>query len=150
MTKNNYLIRPMQAADLSAVLLIEQEQNFPWALGMLQDCLAAHYECWVLVVKQEIIGFIILACAMQQADILNVAIKAKYHRQGYGQLLLQHVIELAQQQQVKQLFLEVRVSNLAAIRLYEKLHFIQVGNRARYYPAEQGAKEDGIVMRLDF
>jgi len=149
MTKNNYTIRPMQAADLSAVLLIEQQEDFPWTLKMLEDCLAADYNCWVLALPQGIIGFAILASAMQQTDILNIVVDTQHRRQGYGKLLLQHMISNAKQQKIEQLFLEVRASNMAAISLYEKLHFTSVGKRSRYYPAKQNNMEDGIVMLLN-
>lgn len=148
MIKNNYQLRPMKTADLSAVLLIEQEQAFPWTAGMLHDCLRADYECTVIEAAQEIIGFSILAVATEQAELLNIVIKNKYQRQGLGQILLQHMIEQAKNNNAVKLFLEVRTSNLPALSLYKKLNFQQINMRKNYYPTTNG-REDAYVLMLD-
>ncbi len=137
----------MQAADLSAVLLIEQEQLFPWTAQMLQDCLQANYLCLVLEVKQEIIGFTIMMLAGRQADLLNIAIKTAYHRQGYGRILLTHVLTTAREKCFTHIYLEVRISNQAAIDLYQQAGFKEIASRKNYYPALNG-KEDAVIMSL--
>lgn len=147
MIKNNYHIRAMQAADLSAVLLIEQAQAFPWTLGMLSDCLAANYECWVIEIAQEIIGFAILAVGAGQAELLNIAIENNYQGQGLGQRLLIHLIELAKNNKAVEIILEVRASNLPALNLYKKLKFQQIGIRKNYY-SSLTEREDAYVMAL--
>ena len=147
MIKNNYHIRPMQAADLSAVLLIEQEQAFPWTEGMLRDCLQANYECWVLTLEQTIIGFGIFTMQAEHIELLNIAIKKRYQGQGYGKKILGFLIELAKNKPATEMFLEVRASNVPALTLYKKLNFQQIAVRKDYYPVING-REDALVLLL--
>jgi ribosomal-protein-alanine N-acetyltransferase len=62
--------------------------------------------------------------------------------------MLQHLIDISRSAGAHDLFLEVRPSNLAAVRLYQALGLVQVGIRRGYYQAENG-REDAVVMRLD-
>jgi len=144
----NNLLRPMQTADLSAVLLIEREQAFPWSEQMFHECLQVGYECWVIEVDQAIIGFGILAIAAGQAELLTIAVRQTNQRQGYARLLLQHLLALAVQKGAVKIFLEVRVSNQAAINLYQQFAFKPIATRENYYQAPFNKREDAIVMML--
>ena len=66
---------------------------------------------------------------------------------GFGRRLLEHLMERAAAGGVNEAFLEVRPSNLAAIRLYQRLGFEQIGIRRGYYQAPDG-REDAIVLKL--
>jgi ribosomal-protein-alanine N-acetyltransferase len=61
--------------------------------------------------------------------------------------MLEHLMERAAAGGVNEAFLEVRPSNLAAIRLYQRLGFEQIGIRRGYYQAPDG-REDAIVLKL--
>ena len=61
--------------------------------------------------------------------------------------MLQHFICIARDQRARSMFLDVRESNRAAARLYERIGFRQIGKRRDYYPA-MGGREDSIVMEL--
>ncbi len=69
-------------------------------------------------------------------------------RVGYGSILLEHAVCHAALHGCTSMFLEVRPSNPAAIRLYERRGFTVAGERRNYYRAEKG-RESAIVMRLD-
>lgn len=144
----NFIIRPIKTADLSAILAIEQEQAYPWTLGILQDCLAAGYENWLLEVNSEVVGFGLLRTMGREAEILNLVTKTTHQRQGYARVLLKHLISIAQQKGASQIFLEVRVSNIAAINLYQQLAFKMISQRKDYYPAVNG-REDALILLLD-
>ena len=62
--------------------------------------------------------------------------------------LLEHLLERAGGAGVAEAFLEVRPSNLAAIRLYQRLGFEQIGIRRGYYQAPDG-REDAIVLKRE-
>ena len=80
---------------------------------------------------------------MEEADITNVAVKENARRKGVAGLLLQEAKQIALKEGVMAFTLEVRVSNQAAIRLYEKHGFHSVGRRPGFY---EDPKEDALIM----
>jgi len=140
------IARPMQQEDLTQVLEIEQSvYNFPWSLGIMQDCLKMDYQCVVVECNTNVIAYVIISAAMDEAHILNLCVAKEYQGQGVGKFLLQHIYDLLALNKIKNIFLEVRPSNFAAIALYLGSGFHQVGERKDYYPALNG-REDALVM----
>jgi [ribosomal protein S18]-alanine N-acetyltransferase len=80
---------------------------------------------------------------LDQAHIVAIAVREKYLRQGLGELLLIDALQVALENQMDSITLEVRRSNLGAQALYEKYRFLKVGVRARYYSDNH---EDAIIM----
>ena len=76
--------------------------------------------------------------------MMNVAVHPEYRRQGIGEALVMALIRQLQQTGSRNLSLEVRTSNVSARNLYEKLGFIQVGKRPRYY---RNPREDAYIVR---
>lgn len=139
------MFRSMQDEDIPAILAIENEQAFPWSEAMMRDCLAAPYKNIVLEQAGKLVGFAILSIAVDEAEILNIAIAKGCQRQGLGRRLLQHLIEIAQQQGVRKVFLEVRTSNIPALKLYLQQGFKEIGIRKDYYANLMG-REDAIIL----
>ena len=143
-------IRPMQQADLTQVMSIEEAvYPFPWTLGIFQDCLRVGYCCWVMVLDEEVIGYGVLSVVIDESHILNLCIHPRLQGQGFGRKLLLRLLKLARQHGAESVFLEVRVGNRAALRLYESLGFTEVGRRRDYYPASEDTREDALVMSLE-
>lgn len=141
-------LRPMTEADLPAVMNIETAiYAFPWTPGNFRDSLASGYGCWICLREDELIGYAVLMHAAGEAHLLNLSIAADWQRQGCGSRLLQRVCELARAQGARLLFLEVRPSNAAALRLYERHGFQRTGLRRDYYPAHAG-REDALIFSL--
>jgi ribosomal-protein-alanine N-acetyltransferase len=146
--KPKFELLPMSAADFPAVMAIETRiYAFPWTQGNFRDSLAAGYNCWVYLRDGELIGYAVLMHASDQAHLLNLSIAANCQRQGCGGLLLQGVCALARGNGARLLFLEVRPSNAAALRLYERHGFQRIGLRRDYYPAPAG-REDALIFSL--
>ena len=82
----------------------------------------------------------------QKTHLLNIAIDPAYHQKGLGDKLLKHVILQNKAVGVKVITLEVRVSNLIAINLYEKNGFYRDAIRQNYYSGPE--KEDALLMSL--
>ena len=142
-------MRPMQVTDLDAVVQIENESHIhPWSKSVFRDCLRVSYICDLLEEGQEILVYGVMSVAVGEAHIFNVCVNQKYRRQGYGQKMMDHLLEKAKHKHATVAFLEVRPSNLSAIALYEKLGFKTTGRRKDYYPTENG-REDAIVMSLE-
>ncbi len=142
----NYLLRTMQTADLPQIVAIEQEQAFPWTETQLRECLDAGDECLVVEGEQGIAGFSILRVAGEESEILNIAVKSSSRRKGYGKKLLESILAIAKSRGAKVVFLEVRVSNWPARKLYTSHGFQQVGMRKDYYRVQEGS-EDAIILR---
>ena len=141
-------LRPMAEADLPAVMAIETGiYLFPWTQGNFRDSLAAGYSCWITARDGESIGYAVLMHASDETHLLNLSIAASCQGHGHGSMLLRQVCELAREQGARMLFLEVRPSNVGALRLYRRLGFRQVGLRREYYPAQAG-REDALILSL--
>jgi [ribosomal protein S18]-alanine N-acetyltransferase len=141
-------IRPMMDADLPDVAAIERKSYaFPWSENIFRDCLRVGYTCRALDMAGQIIGYGVMSLGAGEAHILNVCVRDEFRTVGFGRRLLEHLLERATAAGVTEAFLEVRPSNLAAIRLYQRLGFEQIGIRRGYYQAPDG-REDAIVLKL--
>ncbi len=139
-------LRIMAADDLPEVLEIEQRAyEFPWTEGIFKDCLRVGYPAWVYGEGGRIQGYGILSVAAGEGHILNLCVAPERQRRGVGKRLLRALLLTAELLEVDTLFLEVRVSNRAALALYRKFGFNEIGIRRNYYPAAKG-REDAMVL----
>lgn len=142
-------LRPLRENDLPAVMAIEKQvYHFPWSQQIFSDCLLMGYSSWALIYNEELIGYAILSVAVGEAHILNISIQLEKQSQGYGRFFLKKLFVITKEKQAEHVFLEVRPSNKAAVVLYEKLGFKQVGLRKGYYPSDKG-REDARVYSYD-
>lgn len=140
-----YQIRVMQAHDVESVFKIEQQvQSHPWSLNQFKDA-QQNYACHVLEYRQKIIGFCIFQKVLDEASLLLMAVAPEFQGQGLGFKLLDFALNALDNQPV-QIFLEVRESNIPAIKLYEKLGFHQIDIRKNYYPHHEKGHENAIIM----
>jgi len=139
----------MTKADLTAVVDNElHAYAFPWTRGIFEDCLRGEQDCRVACLGNEIIGHGIVSFGAGESHLLNVCIRRESQGSGYGRELVLHMIGRARRFGASVTFLEVRPSNLIAIRLYETIGFNEIGIRRDYYPAQSG-HEDARVLVLD-
>ena len=139
------MIRLMQAADVEVVAKIEKSvQSHPWTLKQFQDAVTA-YQSTVIEVQGQVAGFCILQPVLDEANLLLMAIDPAQQGQGLGYQLLEASVAMLKNNPV-QIFLEVRESNQAAIKLYEKSGFHQIDLRKNYYPNANGSREHAIIM----
>lgn len=139
------MISLMQAADVEVVAKIEKSvQSHPWTLKQFEDAVTA-YQSTVIEVQGQVAGFCILQPVLDEANLLLMAIDPAQQGQGLGYQLLEASVAMLKNNPV-QIFLEVRESNLAAIKLYEKSGFHQIDLRKNYYPNANGSREHAIIM----
>ena len=139
-------IRAMGHDDLSMVSDIERRSyEFPWSHGVFRDCLLAGYHCMVLERDGRIAGYGILSVAAGEAHILNLCVDPNYRSHGYGERLLDAILAQSRSANVREIFLEVRPSNVTALALYRKKGFHNVARRPAYYQASDG-REDAAVF----
>jgi ribosomal-protein-alanine N-acetyltransferase len=146
--KTQYQFRPMQMDDLDTIMVIEpQIYPYPWTRGNFGDSLNSGYSAWVLMHNEDIIGYSLMMMVLDEAHLLNLSIAKNYHKQGLGRTLLEHMVDIAKNNLMANIFLEVRQSNISAIALYENMGFNEMAIRRNYYPATNG-REDAILMGL--
>lgn len=139
------MIRLMQHADIHSVFNIEQQvQSHPWSLKQFAEAVDS-YQCTVIEQQGQLVGFCILQPVLDEANLLLMAVAPDQQGKGLGYQLLEHSIEQLPNQPV-QIFLEVRESNTAAIRLYEKAGFHQIDVRKNYYPNPDDTREHAVIM----
>jgi ribosomal-protein-alanine N-acetyltransferase len=92
-------------------------------------------------------GYIAFSLIEDEMEILNLAVHPGLRRRGLGQLLLAEAFDICIGQGIAKSFLDVKVSNTAAIDLYRKFGYEQIGIRKRYYP---DTREDALLFRHDF
>lgn len=138
--------RYMQEQDLAAVMQIEAAAYpEPWSEGIFRDCFKANYQCTLYELAGEVIGYSVMSMAAGEAHLLNLCIHPAYQGKGLGRAALEQVLIVAGSKHTGTVFLEVRVSNRLARRLYESAGFNEIGQRFNYYPAGEG-REDALVF----
>ena len=146
MSDVNATFRPMLAEDLDWVSDAEQGiYPFPWSRTNFADSLSAGYSSWVMQLAEESVAYAVLMLVMDEAHLLNISVRPELQGRGLGSELLEHLCVVALGFGAAQMFLEVRSSNEAGLRLYDKWRFVRIGLRKGYYPAAQG-REDAVVM----
>jgi len=139
-------LRDMRESDLPAVLAIERvAYEFPWTEGVMRDCFKFHYVCKVYETPDEIVGYAFMSIGAGECHFLNICIAPAWQRHGHGARLVAQLLQIARQARARTAYLEVRVSNIGAYRLYHKMGFNEIGMRKGYYPAHKG-REDALVL----
>jgi len=142
-------MREMTPVDLDAVLAIEQSvQRYPWTRGQFADSLNAEHLCYVDEADGELRGYAILIPTVDEAEVLTIGVAATQQRKGLGRVLLNGMLELAREKNMRRVLLEVRPSNTAAVALYRSAGFAEIGLRRGYYRDADGS-EDALVMACD-
>lgn len=137
--------RRMSEADIDQVLKVEYAAySHPWTRGIFLDGLKS-YDCWLMFEGSQQVGHGVIQVILDEAHLLNITVKPESQGRGLGLHLLEHLMKQARAMGAGECFLEVRDSNRAAYRLYERFGFNEIGRRRDYYPAV-GGREDAIVM----
>ena len=129
------LLEKLCFADPWSEKSIASEPDNPWALWL------------VALERDEVVGYIGSQTAVDETDVMNVAVHPDHRRKGIAEALIEMLIKQLQEQGSHALMLEVRASNAPAIALYEKMGFRQVGLRKNYY---RNPKEDALILRKEW
>ena len=138
-------IRELQSRDIEALALIESESfSMPWSKQAFENLLSQPY-CFYLVALAdgELAGGCGYTDSFHEACIDNVVVAGKYRNLGIGQAMLKELIKRGEAADVEAFTLEVRVSNAAAIHIYEKFGFKSEGIRPNFY---EKPREDAMIM----
>jgi len=141
-------IIPLSGEHIDSICEIENESfGDPWSRGLFLDlpdnpfavCFTA-----VDIEDTEVVGYLIGSGVDDEYSIYNISIKQEYQRRGYASFLLDNMFK-KHAGVYKDYFLEVRESNISAIKFYEKFDFKVIYTRKGYYT---NPVENALVMRL--
>jgi [ribosomal protein S18]-alanine N-acetyltransferase len=141
-------LAPLRAADVPEIMAIEKACfSDPWSERAFQNTLDSPHTRSLVAVDSgtgEAVGYVVAWLVVDEAEVANIAVAPAWRGQGIGGLLLDEVIDRARERGVNVVYLEVRESNGAALRLYGSRGFEQVGRRVAYY---RRPREDALVLR---
>ena len=143
------IITEMNASHVPQIAALE-EICFadPWSEQSIASELKSTWSYWLVAQEADrVVGYVGSQSAIDEADIMNVAVHPDYRRQGIAEKLINSLVEELKNRGIHALLLEVRASNAPAIALYEKLGFQQVGLRKNYY---RNPKEDARILRKEW
>jgi ribosomal-protein-alanine N-acetyltransferase len=101
------------------------------------------------LVRGKLVGFVLTRCAADEAEILSIAVDESMRGRGLGRRLLQRNLQRLAGLGVRAVFLEVGGENAAALALYERMGFEQVGKRERYYGSDVTLESTALVLRRE-
>ena len=143
------LIRAATKNDVEALLPLEKQGFHPsWTEGAILSEIDNNDTIFLVTEDEakQIVGFAVLRLIGGEAELFQITTAAKHRREGIATHLLRRVIGDAKAAGVTKIFLEVRVSNDAAITMYERFGFTAVGLRRFYYIEPT---EDAKVMMAE-
>jgi ribosomal-protein-alanine N-acetyltransferase len=148
---------PLLADRLDEVLRVEQRAYaHPWSYANFLDALHSGYQAQMLVADCDtgygatpvLLGYFVAMKGVDEVHLLNITVAPEYQGQGWSRMLLDALALWARGAGAQWLWLEVRVGNARAIKVYEAHGYRRVGLRKDYYPAGQGQRENAMVMSL--
>jgi [ribosomal protein S18]-alanine N-acetyltransferase len=136
-------ITKMDIEHLVAVQRIEESVfKDPWPASAFIEVLALTPFVWVALADGAVAGYLITQWVMDEVHVLNVAVAKEMQRRGIAARLMRFIQMKARHSGMRDLFLEVRVSNSPAITLYQRFGFQALATRKKYY----SDGEDALVM----
>ena len=141
------LLTYYQQADLAAIARLEAgASSHGWTAKNIEGSLSSSHHCIGLQCDGEWIAHGIFSLAADEAELLILSVAKGWQGKGVASVFLSTLASCLANY-ARELFLEVRESNVAAIALYEKLGFNQLGVRPNYYPKVSG-REDALIFGL--
>lgn len=138
----------MGPAHIESVAELEKSIfSAPWDAQSLRAELSNPLSLWLVALDGDrVAGYVGSQSVLGESDMMNLAVDPAYRRQGIAKRLIERLLwDLDEDNHC--LTLEVRVSNRAALALYEGLGFRPVGRRPNYY---ESPREDALILRKDW
>lgn len=147
MEKPEIVIAKMQDKDIPEVANIEARVfSMPWSEQGFADALKQDTIFVTAKQEEQVVGYCGMYCSFEEGEITNVAVLPEAQNHGIGKKIISGLLRAAQEKNISRIVLEVRVSNLPAIRLYEGFGFQKAGIRKGFY---ERPREDAAIMILE-
>ena len=141
----------MHHTDIEPILKIDQDSfRLPWSHISFENELSRHQSCnWVVKSTEPqngtpIIGFAVLRLIINELHIFRIAVTPTWRRQGIASWVIKQCFSKGLEVGAKSVCLEVRPSNIPAVKLYYELGFETIATWPNYYT---DTKEDALVMK---
>jgi [ribosomal protein S18]-alanine N-acetyltransferase len=145
------IIRLLRADRAQACARLHAESfAHPWSAEEMAGLIASSSTVGAAAldpVSGRLHGFVLSRLAADEAEILTISVDAAHQGRGVGRALLSENLRQAANAGAKVMFLEVAQDNAAAVALYERFGFVQVGERSGYYRRADGTRATAVVMR---
>ena len=143
------IIEKMTQIHVQQVALLEKLCfSDPWSEKSVAGELENPLAYWLVAVEEDmVVGYIGSQTVLDETDMMNVAVHPDHRRKGLAEALVMELEKALKDLGSHSLTLEVRESNEPARKLYEKLGFVQVGKRPRYY---RNPREDALILRKEW
>lgn len=144
---DDYLIQKMAESDLPEVLAIETASfPTPFTINLFRMELNLNVAHLFVIRKEaKVIGYVDFWRVGPEVHLITIGVHPDFRRRGVGTKLIEFMLGEARKNRVETVSLDVRPSNAAGLKLYEKFGFRQAGVRRRYY---QDNDEDALVLSL--
>ncbi|MGD0281333.1 MAG: ribosomal protein S18-alanine N-acetyltransferase [Dissulfurispiraceae bacterium] len=145
---NAITIREMSPGDVHEIAEIEiASYTMPWSeTSFLSEVYSQHSITRIAELSGKIIAYVCIKKVADEGHLLNLTVHSDYRRRGIAKMIFNNAIEDIQANGCRFLYLEVRESNNAAKKMYEKLNFKIVGARKDYYIRPT---ENAVIMMLE-
>ncbi len=142
-------VRLVEEADADAITALEEECfTDAWSPALMSQMFASEWDrIYVLEDEGKVIGYADVRNMYGDCDLMSICVTREARGRGGASLLMEHILEQARADDARQILLEVRRSNEAAIGLYRKFGFEELGVRRNYYA---NPVEDAVVMLMEF
>lgn len=142
-------VRIAKSSDLDDIYELDvQTFAMPWSKEALSYDILENDNAFVIVAEYEgeFAGYADIWTVLDEADLNSIAVRVDFRRKGIGDAIMLAMIEMLSANGVATINLEVRVSNMPAIKLYKKYGFNECGVRPGYY-LDNG--EDALIMKRE-
>jgi len=138
-------LRLLEERDVEAILAIQSacSEIAQWTMWDYLRVARGEMSGWVAEKNDEVAGFLVARRVATDIEILNLAVCPDFRHRGIGSLLLRGALDWGRSIQTERAMLEVRASNLTALKFYERFGFQASGRRPRYYTAPI---EDALLL----
>jgi [ribosomal protein S18]-alanine N-acetyltransferase len=128
-------VRRLELRDVDRVIALQSAcpEVAQWTASNYERAAQGEMTGWIAEDETGIAGFLVARRLVQETEVLNLAVRAGARRRGVGTSLLREAVDWSRLLGAEGMILEVRASNVAAVKFYERHGFRMVGRRPRYY-----------------
>jgi|SRR5208283_1974430 len=145
---NAVTIREMSTEDVPEILEIEKTSyTMPWSeTSFLSEIYSRNSITRVAESKGKLVSYLCIKKVADEGHLLNLTVHQDYRRRGIARMIFKNAMDDLYANNCRFMYLEVRVSNNVAIKMYTDLHFKIIGTRKDYYIRPT---EDALIMKLE-
>lgn len=144
------IIRAAERSDIPAIFMVEQQAHLsPWSEKLVESSFTPRSHNYIYCVEDKVLGYYFSEFVAGEMTLQNICVASQMQGKGIATRLMTHLIEQASTLKAEDIWLEVRESNLPAIKLYQANGFETMGLRKNYYGIPNSIqKEHALLMRL--